>query len=147
MIAVSTPVIHPGDLIFVQVYNLSPTMGYAYFYNYSTTEWARHPIYAPQGTSLIGTSAEWVVERPCIGQTINSCVFAQLTNYINVTMPYGAAWNHLGNFPGTYYAAANPPAGSLETVTMLDGNSQPISTAYRASTAFLWFLNSGSSQF
>jgi Peptidase A4 family len=55
---VSSPAIHPGDLIFVEVWNTSPTKGYAYFYNHSTEESAEYVLTAPGTTKLVGNSAD-----------------------------------------------------------------------------------------
>src|SRR5262252_1175893 len=47
---VSSPTIHPGDLVFVEVWSTSPTQGYAYFYNYSTNVRQSTPLLRPMAT-------------------------------------------------------------------------------------------------
>ena len=59
----SSPALNPGDLVFVEVWNTSPTQGYAYFYNYTTGESAEYSITAPSGAALQDASVEWIVER------------------------------------------------------------------------------------
>jgi hypothetical protein len=102
---VSSPAIHPGDLIFIEVWNTSPTNGYAYFFNYSTLGERGIPthITAPSGTPLVGNSVEWIVERPGIGGGL-----ATLTNYIDVPWPYGTAWNYTASRPNIFTKARIP---------------------------------------
>src|ERR1700740_2623479 len=77
---VSSPTINPGDLVFIEVWSVSPTQGYAYFYNYSTDMSAEYALAAPAGTVVHGSSVEWVVERPTLGSSLTN-----LTNYIAVS--------------------------------------------------------------
>ncbi len=136
---VSSPAIHPGDLVFVQVWNTSPTNGYAYFYNYSTQASAAYQLTAPSGTNLIGNSVEWIVERPGFGGGLTT-----LTNYIDSAWSYGVAWNYAAMTQTYYFEGGNPPAGTLQLITMLDNTSMPISAATVESADFLWFQDSGS---
>src|SRR5208282_6716625 len=72
-----------------EVWNTSSTQGYAYFVNYQTNEAGSIGFNPPSGTSLIGNSAEWVVERPEVGGSL-----ATLTNYVwdNLTYCYAYTW-------------------------------------------------------
>ncbi|HUB65671.1 MAG TPA: G1 family glutamic endopeptidase [Methylocella sp.] len=137
---VTSPVIHPGDLVLVEVYNTTPTNGYAYFMNFSTQEVAVYQLTAPGGTTLVGNSVEWIVERP----TLNTGL-ANLTNYIAAPLSYEIAWNYTANPSTYYYAGYTPPAGTLELITMLDNNNKGISSATVENFYFLWFQNFGSS--
>jgi hypothetical protein len=138
---VSSPVINPGDLIFVEVWNTSPTTGYAYFFNYSTLESAEYQLTAPSGTTLVGNSVEWIVERPGVGGGL-----ATLTNYIDVPWPYGVAWNYKAQTPTHYYEGSNPAApNTLHVITMLDNSRAGISSPRLENSDFLWFQNYGSS--
>jgi peptidase A4-like protein len=140
-VRVSAPTINPGDLILVQVWNESPTDGFAFFYNFSTVEAAEYEFTAPAGTSLIGNSAEWIVERPS-----DSAGLTSLTSYTDIPFSYGAAWSTaVANPPQYLMGAANPPTGTLAAITMLDDNNKPISAATIENSDFLYFQNFGSS--
>ena len=76
---VSSPAINPGDVVFVEVWNISATQGYAYFYNYSTQTGAEYYLAAPAGTKLKGNSIEWIVESPTVNGTL-----ASGTNYLTL---------------------------------------------------------------
>ena len=137
---VSSPAIHPGDLIFIEVWNTSPTNGYAYFFNYSTLESAEYNLTAPSGTTLVGNSIEWIVERPGVGGGL-----ATLTNYIDVPWPYGIAWNYTASTPTYFYEGNNPPTpNTLYVITMLDNNGKGISSPTLENSDFLWFQDYGS---
>lgn len=136
---VSSPAIHPGDLLYVEVWSTSTTAGYAYFYNYSTGQSAEYALSAPSGTSLKGNSVEWIVERPGISGGL-----ATLTNYVDTAWPYGVAWNYKASSPTYYYEGATPSAGTLELLTMLDNNKNGISSATVENSDFLFFKDFGS---
>lgn len=74
---ISNFLVAPGDEMFVQVWNTSPTVGVAYLLNISSQQVVAITFDAPSGTRLVGNSAEWVVERPGIGGSL-----ARLTNYV-----------------------------------------------------------------
>jgi hypothetical protein len=137
---VSSPVIHPGDLIFVEVWSTSPTQGYAYFYNYSTNVTAEYALTAPSGTTVHGSSLEWIVERPSLGSSLTA-----LTNYVASSWSDGIAWDYSATNPTYYYMGNNPTAGTLEQITMNDDQGQGISSATIENLNFLWFQNFGSS--
>ena len=65
---------------------MSPTQGYAYFYDYSTDVSAEYALTAPAGTVVYGSSVEWVVERPTLGSSLTN-----LTNYIAAPWAEGVA--------------------------------------------------------
>ena len=137
---VSSPTISPGDFLFVEVWNVSTTQGYVYFHNYSTNETAEYALTAPSGTTLAGTSAEWVVERPSVGGSP-----ATLTNYIDVPLPYGVAWDYTASPATYYYPNDNPSIGTRYIIQMLDDNGAGISYGYGESFWSLFFENYGSS--
>ena len=58
-----------GDDMFVEVWSTSATSGHAYLVNYNTNQSVSITFSAPSGTKLIGNSAEWVVERPTVGNS------------------------------------------------------------------------------
>jgi hypothetical protein len=137
---VSSPALNPGDLVFVEVWNTSPTQGYAYFYDYTTDEIAEYSITAPSGTALQDTSVEWIVERPEGGG-----VLTPLANYVDVPWAEGVAWNYAASPATTYLSGQSPSNATLENFTMLDDDGNPISAATIENDTFLWFENSGSS--
>lgn len=136
---VSSPAIHPGDLVFVEVWSASPTQGYAYFFNYSTNVTAEYALTAPSGTSVHGSSLEWIVERPSLGSSLTT-----LTNYIDSPWSEGIAWNYTATSPTYYYMGNNPTVGTLEQITMNDNNGKGISSATIENLDFLWFQDFGS---
>jgi len=136
---VSSPAISPGDELFVEVWNVTSTSGYVYFHDYSTNVTAEYHLTAPSGTTLKGNSVEWIVERPGVNGSL-----ATLTNYIDVTLTGGVAWNY-GHSPATnYYPFVNPSVGTLELITMLDNNGKGISSATGWNSNTLWFQDFGS---
>ena len=139
---VSSPTISPGDVVFVQVWNVTPTTGYAFFYNFSTQTQVTYQLTAPSGTALVGTSAEWVVERPGVNGSL-----ATLANYLDSSWPYNVAWNYTAPKPEFFYPG-KPSGGttSLYNITMLDNANGPISSEVAENSFdFLFFRNFGSS--
>jgi len=65
-----------GDNLSVTVWNTSPAVGHAYLVNLNTGLSVSLQFNAPAGTSLKGNSAEWIVERPMVGN-----VLANLADY------------------------------------------------------------------
>lgn len=108
--------------------------------NFSTLVAAQYYLTAPSGTTLVGNSVEWIVERPQVGSQL-----ATLTNYIDVPWPLGTAWNYQAGSP-TYYreGQSNPATGTQQLITMLDNNNQGISSATIENAGFLWFQDFGS---
>jgi len=131
--------INPGDVLFVEVWNTSPTNGYAYFYDNSTGQSAEYNLTAPSGTSLVGSSVEWVVERPSVGASL-----ATLTNYVYSEWTNGVAGNYTASSPTPYFEGQNPAAGTLYQITMLDNNGNGISSATIEDVDFLLFKDFGS---
>jgi hypothetical protein len=68
--------IAPGDDMFIETWHTSPTQGYAYLVNYNNNQAVQVGFTAPSGTSLVGNSAEWIVERPSVGGSLTN-----LTDY------------------------------------------------------------------
>jgi hypothetical protein len=131
--------INPGDLVLAEVWNTSPTNGYAYFHNYSTGQVVEYQLTAPLGTSLVGNSVEWMVERPTVFGGL-----ATLTNYIDSAWPNGIALNYQAATPTYQYQGQTPAAGTLNAITMVDNNGNSISSATIENSDFLWFRDFGS---
>src|SRR5271157_1084820 len=103
-----------GDLVYVAVWNSSPTLGHAYIMDISTTQVFSFSFSAPSGTTLKGDSVEWIVERPEVGGA-----FTELTNYLDVWMWGDYAWNYTSSSPTYYYPGYNP-TGTAYQIQMLD---------------------------
>jgi Peptidase A4 family len=129
--------VNPGDMIWVQVWNTSPTKGYAFFNNETTHKSAKYALTAPKKTSLVGNSVEWIIERPSLN---NKDV--PLMNYVDVPLTFGLAWTQNGNY---YWPGTNPPTGTLNLVEMLDDKGAGISRGTPETDWFLNFENYGSS--
>jgi peptidase A4-like protein len=138
-VGVSSPAVNPGDVVFVEVWNTSPTVGYVFFYNYSTDQSGEYEVSAPAGVTLKGASVEWIVERPGITPL-------PLANFIAMPWSQGVAWEYASPSP-TYQMGGdpNPNPGTLQRITMVDNSGNPISSATVENQSFLWFQNSGSS--
>jgi hypothetical protein len=107
--------VSPGDDMFVEVWNTSPIVGYAYLENINTGQTVEYQLTPPSGTSLIGNSAEWVVERPSVGGGL-----ATLSAYALDYMSGASAYN----FKGT---AVAPGGTSGFLVDMLNNSGTVIS--------------------
>jgi Peptidase A4 family len=138
--------VSPGDVMFVEVWNSSSTVGNAYLADLTNNTAVSFQFDAPLGTSLVGDSAEWIFERPGVGGS-----FATLTNYIATAFHACTAYASVGGgtYNRPYYPATggNPsyPALISYNVTMLDNNDDPISTVILAGSGMLWFSDEGSS--
>ncbi len=83
-LAITNLAIHPGDAVDVQVtYNASSSSGTIYFDNYTTGVAGSIGLKMPNGTTYMGNSAEWVLERPEVNgslATLPSFVADTFTN-------------------------------------------------------------------
>src|SRR5215472_1781387 len=71
--------INAGDDIFLEVWNTSATQAWLWMVNLNNDQVVEIGFNPPAGVSMIGNSAEWVVERPNLGSSITT-----LTNYVDV---------------------------------------------------------------
>jgi hypothetical protein len=131
----------PGNEIFVEVWNTSATVGNAYVNNLTTQQTVSLTFNAPSGTTLIGDSAEWVMERPGIGDGL-----ATLTNY--VACPFNAC-AAVGSVNGgtrnrTYGPGINQTGAINYWISMLDSGGSVISVPSLVGTSDIWFRNTGS---
>jgi hypothetical protein len=128
----------PGDTVVAEVWNTSPTNGYAFLENLSTGQYSRYTLTAPSGTTLQGTSAEWIVERPFVNGA-----FARLTNYVadSFTFCWAAGYNYqVLYYPGTDYT----PTGAVYLTSMLDNSNNLISYCNLNGLYGIWFFDTGS---
>jgi hypothetical protein len=123
-----------GDNVFVEIWNTSSTQGYAYMVNFQTNQSATVGFSAPAGTTLVGNSAEWIVERPEINGSL-----ATLTNYIGDY--FSDCYARTENW--TLYDPGSPSAVS---VTMLDNSGNPISypNGPTLGSTAIWFQDENS---
>lgn len=140
--AVSQPAVHPGDEMYVYVYPSSSTAGYALLFNLSTLDYGYYYFTAPSGTTLVGNSVEWVVERPGVNGGL-----ATLSNYVHNEWIGALAYTNYGGSYQYFYPYAYPPLSSstLYLLTMLDNNGAGISSFYPLNPSALEFYNYGSS--
>ncbi len=110
----------PGDDILVQADVSSPTAAGIFFTNETTNQYVPIGITAPNGTRFVGSSAEWIVERPEIGKVLST-----LQNYVT---------DYMANTITLLYGSNTLVFGGLGTngipvhlVTMLDNNNNPLS--------------------
>jgi hypothetical protein len=110
--------VNPGDDIFVETWDTSATQGYVYLADLTTQTAATYSLTPPSGTSLIGNSAEYVVERPGVNGGL-----ATLTYYIDDFWALDVDYNFnlIPNVPGS-----TSPATWL--LNMLDNNGNVVST-------------------
>ena len=133
-VRVSNLPVTAGDDMFVEVWNVSPTQGYAYILNYNNNQAVEIGLTPPSGTSLIGNTAEWVVERPGVNGGL-----ANLTNYV---IDYFSSC-YAYTFAGTQYTPGNSSALQL---TMLDNNGNAISYPYLLGNAAIQFNDEGTAR-
>jgi hypothetical protein len=124
----------PGDDIYIGVWNTSSTQGHVYFVNLTTNQAGELTFTAPPGTSLVGNSAEWVVERPYVNGGLST-----LTNYIS---DYFSACTAT-TWGGT---TVEPGSSSVVLVTMLDASGKPISVPVVLGQYAIWFQDEGSAR-
>jgi hypothetical protein len=120
-VRVSAPVITPGDLIYVYVWNTGPSTGHYYLQNMTKRVSSSLQFSAPSGTQLKGNSMEWIVERTQVAGK-----YATLSNY--TAMPwYDARAVIPSGTTKLNYGPAVAPSGGIYSITMLDDAGSPIS--------------------
>ena len=126
---ISNLIVAPGDVMYVEVWNSSATQGNAYIFDITSQQSVALSFDAPPGTTLVGDSVEWIVERPEVGNTL-----ATLTNYIACPFEYCFA----GNASSGYSPGASP-SGSIYALEMVDSFGNDISYPYLLGPTALWF--------
>jgi hypothetical protein len=122
-----------GNDAFVHVWSTNSRTGHAYIVNYSNSQSVTLTFSAPSGTVLIGNSAEWVVERPSVGDRL-----ATLTNYIQDFFEdtYAYDFNGHQSAPGAAYAGS-----TSIPLTMLDNSGAGISHPALLGTSGIYFYD------
>jgi hypothetical protein len=90
-----------GDDMFVEVWHTSATQGYMYIVNLDTNQYSEVGFTAPPGVSLVGNSAEWVVEAPTVGGSL-----ATMVDYTRV--PFWDSYAYTESHAFYDVATANP---------------------------------------
>jgi hypothetical protein len=124
-----------GDVLFVQVWPTSPTDGHAYLANHSTKQAVSVSFKAPPGTTLIGNSTEWIVERPTLSSGL-----APLPNY--GACPFGFTYG--ANASTAFYPGVATFSGTVYNLRMTNVQGKPISLCTLMGPQSLWFLPTGS---
>lgn len=137
--AISNFPVNPGNYIWVEIWNTSPTQGNAFMYNASTATSVSIAFSAPSGTSLVGNSVEWIVETPEV-----NAFLATLTNYVAEGFTACEAYNY-PTASATYYPGSSPPTGGTAyDITMVDDSISTISYPLSTGMGDLWFYVEGS---
>jgi hypothetical protein len=134
--------IAPGDFMGIQVwYTTAAPHGHAYILNYTNKQSVTVAFNPPSGTSLVGDSVEWIVERPTVAGSL-----VDLTNYVADGFNFAYAYQGKKYFyPGappsgtkayniTMYCSPWSPGAACET-------NEPISYANLYGKYALWFYD------
>ena len=118
-----------GDIIEAQIWVTSPTTATVVMMNLSRFgalgAAVIRPLVAPPEVRVVGSSAEWIVERPQAGQTLTT-----LPDYTSVNFTKAAAWSQSGG-------NASARVASFKSFAIHSGFAVPISA--RAVAASLDF--------
>ena len=131
----------PGDEMFVEVWNSSPVVGNAYLLNMTAQEAVVLAFSAPSGTTLVGNSAEWIVERPGVNGGL-----AILTNYVACPFDSCVALGSLGGhtYNVAYFPGVHAHKTTIFSVSMTDNSGGVISIPSLVGPFDLWFRDTGS---
>ena len=144
---VSAPLVQPGNFMVGEVwYTTSSPFGHVYLANYTLYTAASYAFNPPAGTTFVGNSAEWVMERPGLGGN----VLANLTNYNGLADSYNVNYAYNGT---NYFYPGSVPAGSTDyAITMTCPPWSPSSSCTSTTTLStpalygpytLWFYDGG----
>jgi hypothetical protein len=133
--------VSPDDELFVEVWNTTSSLGHAYIMNVTNHQSVSLNFSAPNGTQLIGNSAEWIVERPLVGG-----VLATLTNYIACPFDdcYALASLNGGSYNVAYYPGLTKAGLTVYSISMHDNANNIISVPKLVGPTDIWFRDSGS---
>ncbi len=125
---ISAPVASSGDEIYCLITALSSTTGRIFLKNLTTNDATTFDVSAPDGGTLLGSSAEWIVEAPSVGgdpdtplcnygtAQFSSCV-AGVSNGTSLTSSDGASLYMQQNGQVVSTAAAANPGQLICTYT------------------------------
>ena len=113
--------ISPGDAMSVLILTDPTNNRYVVtIYDYTQRKSVSVPMSAPSGNSLIGSSIEWVIERPTVG--------AGLSDLATYTRSGWQALNRYAQGGASIYKPSLPPTGQTWIVTMIDTQGLALST-------------------
>jgi hypothetical protein len=117
-IAIQNMTVRPGDKIDVAVFTSDGTHRFVSIENASTFQTFTLDMSPPAGTTLLGNSVEWVVERPEINGVLTNLAhygsLAMQSIYVWYQSPGGAPQ---ANYPG------DAPSGTIYTINMVSGSN------------------------
>ena len=126
-----------GDIMGVYVYAKGPTTGLAVLINATTNQYVSMGITAPAGTTLQGSSVEWIMERPSLANN-------QLTTLTNFVASYMSSMNAAELFAPNFYAGLPPAYTYSSNTTMTDNAGRPLATATLLGAGAMQFQDTGS---
>lgn len=129
--------VSPGDDMFVEVWSSGPTSAGTYLVDYDSNQAVELGFGPPAGVSLIGNSAEWIVERPGFA----GGGLATLSDYSQDFFADGYAGNLLSQVSEPNAAAAG---ATTVPIVMLDDAGAVISGPTPLGTTGIWFGVAGS---
>ena len=129
--------VRAGDDVYVEVWSTGAAAGHVYMINYSTDQTVNMAFAAPPGVSLVGDTAEWIVERPGVNGSTST-----LANYVQDFMTYA----YVGDFAANISQPGAPASGVAAVPFQMIGNSTTdiISKPTLLGTNGIWFQDSGS---
>ena len=136
-VVISNFAVSGGDDVYVQVWSTGPSAGHAYMINYTTDQTVNLSFSAPAGVSLVGNSAEWIVERP----TVNGSLPA-LTNYVQDFFSYAYVGDFAANISQPGAAATGVTAVPFQMIG--SSTTDVISNPTLLGTNGIWFQDGGS---
>ena len=109
-VRVSVPAAQPGNLMASEVwYTTSSPHGHADLVNFTLQQSQTYAFNPPPGTTFVGNSAEWILERPSLG-----IILSDLTNYVADQVNFAHAYNGISDFyPGSSPAGTTTYATSM----------------------------------
>ena len=129
-------VMYRGASVFVVVQPVSPTAANLTFVNLQNNTYVVGQVTAPAGTSLVGSSAEWIVERPMINNTLGtladfgleqmSSEVAYVVNQVN-TSNYDVPGAPQGGRTGSSVTMVDTAGNALASSASLGTSAQVIS--------------------
>lgn len=132
--------ITPGSLIYVSTTLTSSTTALIYMVNETANIAVSLKLTVPNGASFVGSSAEWIVERPQVGGLLTS-----LTNYVGAFIGLASATLNDGHGTNVQPGLTVPPM-QLYNFYMVDNNSQIISFPSQSGPTGFKFVNAGSAR-
>ena len=137
-IKVTNLAVTAGDVVAVWINPFfSTTNGMAFIINETTNNYVTIGFSAPAGTSLIGSSVEWIMERPANQN-------GSLTSLMNYAVSYMSNMYGQQVFGSTFVAMSPPPFTTLSNTTMTDTLGNTLSTANPLGNNAVQFQDAGS---